>query len=290
MDRREIILCLLLVAGVFTVPAFGWADINVANPLKVDIDGGGVVTPTPGWISWLFPEDSGPKPLSWFVPPDGPMLEYQYVDTVGGGGGSRNRSSGLVFVGGTGYIGPGAGGLGRNYNRLTISNLVPNKEHTFFIWSFERTGVWVVNTSNPNSKFGVWSTLNPNDWCRDNGYAGFVPGEPNGYGPKIGAYPITDTNMPAEMQTAAWGNGNGGRVFMQSPAAGDDWYLGDEHYVRFKATSDASGAITLYGWLDATDWTGNMAMPLNGFMIIPEPATAALLGLGGLALLRRKRA
>jgi hypothetical protein len=270
-------------------------------------DGGGTVTPEGDWRSWQVGgwNFTTPQTISYAVhpgdtPPNWVTLEYTPVQLGGSGGGTRNRDGGFVHVaksGGTwGTPDLSGTGFGRSYNQLKITNLVPNKQHEFLFWSMDQKGPWTINSDNPNSKWGVWSTLNPNAWLVANGRSG-LNGEPNGYGPKWTGLPApatTDTNMPAAMQTAAWGSNNGGRAYMAVDDPG--WLLGDTTLtdegfakcVRLRATSSASGVITIYGWNDSSDWGGSQHMPMNGFMIIPEPATVALLGLGGL-LLRRKR-
>jgi hypothetical protein len=218
----------------------------------------------------------------------------------------------MAFVKGTGEYSAGTKGLGTIYDVLTISGLKPNTEYLFRLWSYETTGTWTVSSANPNDKWGVWSTLNPVNWLGAN-YAPVQPGEPpnGGYGPKwrTGDPPTTDSNMPnvistvdgSNMYDAAIGNGKGTRFNMDSGAADKgDIPLGDWLVITcasFYATTNPylnpdypGGDITLYGWMDATDWGGSMHMPLNGFEVVPEPATVVLLGLGGLALLRRKRA
>lgn len=306
MCNKLIVLCLALVVVGLSVPAsaayIGFdADGNpngCANPLKVDLtyllDNQQAKT---GWQNWQFVRDwTGPvgvnlvNPLAiepWEVP-HAQLEVYRKLAADPAAGSSRNRSGGFAAVGPLPGWGPGplpgeysptGTGFGTNYVKLTITNLQPETEYKFYLWSFDMRQVWAASSNNPDSKFGVWSTTNPLDWLTNNGY-------PNGYAPSE----MTDgtSGMPeglAELIAA-----QGSRAFMMAPTNDNNNYIGGTDYcVSFNATTTPEGAINIYGWIDPTDWTGAMHMPLNGFSVVPEPATIALLGLGGLALLRKHR-
>jgi len=302
---------LLLVVAALSIPASA-AYIGVNNPLAVDINGitgGAGASVKPGWQGWEIANSwTGPISKTFNNPlatkaGELPIVELDcwrknqnYPPDVGGG---RNREGGIAFVAGTGEFGPTPlKGLGTNYLKLTISNLAKNTQYEFNMWDYEAMSVW--SDANKLSKWAMWSTVNPLNWLDTHGYSGYN-GEPNGYGPPSG-YTGTGTTMPAAMKAAAMpacGVGGdrdlmiGNYLNYDNPGldVGDD-PLGNATINRahFSATTDSRGLITLYGWMDATDWGGSMHIPLNGFFVVPEPATIALLGLGGLALIRRKRA
>ena len=63
--------------------------------------------------------------------------------------------------------------------------------------------------------------------------------------------------------------------------------------VSFNATTNASGVLTVYVYADTDSYSNQTATILNGFEIgaaTPEPASLALIGVGGLVALRRRRA
>jgi hypothetical protein len=117
------------------------------------------------------------------------------------------------------------------------------------------------------SKRAAWSLNNPAQWCVDNNY-------PIGY----------DTNgMPPELAAA---------VLDLNPVMGLRAELRGDAYVyssTFSIVADASGQVTLYGWADMSSWVGNQHLPFNGFTVVPEPITVTLLGLGGLAVLQKRK-
>jgi len=309
MCKKLSIFCFVLaVVAVLSMSALADYPITSTNPLRVDIGGENTVHNKGTWVPWVFTRDwTGPVSTGEIdmggLPGENPicsMTTYRKNQTPTNTGGSRARVGCMTFVAGTNEYNKTSKGFGMNYIKLTVSQLEPTKQYEFSMWSWEAKSTWSMDANNSNSKWVAWSTTNPKAWLdtHTGQYKGIISGfDPNGYGPKTVAIPpgTTDTNMPGSPANPYTGTGSSlydlmaGRNSMSGDA---NDHLGEKGYCEstFRAMTDADGIIELYGWLDATDWTGSAHVPINGFIVIPEPTTVALLGLGGLALLRRKRA
>jgi hypothetical protein len=265
--------------------------------LAVDIGGQGTNPSTPGWQSWVFAGSwSGPVTATFVNPlaefgwetPIAQFDGYQPLAPTIDEGLSRARDGGMAGIAGTGWYGTTQQGWGVSYNKITIKYLEPGVTYKISLWDYEASGVWSTSTDTP-AKFAQWSTTDPRQWCIDNGYG---PGGANAVGP-LGGYgsPASGKNtsdMPAGLAALCQASA---RVDMDSPDAYNHVGWSANKAVIYATAQGDDGIITLYGWMDGVHmWGGSNHVPVEGFYIVPEPTTIALLGLGGLALLRKRRA
>lgn len=296
--KKQIVLCAVLVIEL-SLPVL--ADVSMSTPMLIDVNGGAGSGAKPGWQQWVFPDPWTGFKTNNFTVGSG---SYSNITatlsafSLGYSGnwpqGTRSRDGGMVFVGGSADLDYNltATGLGMQYLNLSLAGLEPSREYQISLWGWEKHSFWSMNLVNPNSEWGVWvADQNPMDWLFSNGYGpGQTPGEPplGGYGSK---------GMPEGLAAIVAANGARANLDCGDTDPGDAG-LGSANNnatVRFVTTpyydeDYPGGTVDIYGWMDSVGWAGGVEMPLSGFMVIPEPTTMALLSLGGLALIRGKRA
>jgi len=308
---KKLIFVLALVAMVMPVLAIDRGNYSETSPavadqifLKVDIDAQGQSNPNEtdaDWAAWEMSGYYGPLGTQLKNFGNDCIVQMRGITKTGGPGnlgGSRDRVdavgvtnpndmdkmlSDLVYVAHT------AAGMGKDYIELSFrlgdKRAGWNIDITLWSWdpAFKGSGLAGFNGAGEqaDSKRAAWSTTNPST------YAGNP--DPNGYGYPTPPYVegVTESNMPAGLQALS-------EITIEQGTA--PWLSAfDDAYAMLYAstvnvTLDENGRVTLYGWADMLSQTGSQHVALNGFMLsIPEPATIALLGLGGLALIRRKR-
>jgi hypothetical protein len=265
MNKKLIIVCLTLVVAAISVPASA-APLNTPF-LSVDLNGGNGPT-QPGWTGWNFAN-----------PPGGNSFSTTFSDGVSVTLSSSPGSTGLLTRDRGNpspntnnfdamyedFVGAGRNssyGLGWNALEFAFSGLVASAQYEFTFFCFDRSGAndtldrWLMGTTDP------YTYIDP-----ATGYA-------HSYTPAT-----VSNNFTPYLATINPGNG----LWPSTPY---------QYSASFFAPTDGNGNVTIYVWSDTVSFSNSQtASIVDGFQIgVPEPATIALLSLGGLALLRRKRA
>jgi hypothetical protein len=160
--------------------------------------------------------------------------------------------------------------FGRNYIKLTLSGLLPNRYYEVTAWARD-------HFNGGTDSFQSWTDISmlggldgPSAWMDANVGAGAsyqpAPGGANNPIPKKYRSPV-------------------------SGPAGADLYT---YAANFASQTNASGVLTLYTWADPNSFSGVQgASLLNAFQIglVPEPASLAVFSLGvvGVMLARWRR-
>jgi hypothetical protein len=215
--------------------------------------------------------------------------------------GARNRGANMGGLPGLYQDFPfaqrdGAFGYGRNFIKLTLSGLTPNRAYEFTGLAREAAfnAANLADPNDPGQSYQAWTDLatlggldGPAAWLDANGDP-----DPVSYQPVF-----TDHDMDPNTPVTNTGYKNPVPIKGRSQVAGPDSLSLNNFYFHsqsFVTRADASGVLTVYTWADPNGFGATVqgASLLNGFQLgnIPEPASVVLLAvaLAGLAGVRRK--
>jgi hypothetical protein len=263
MSKKLIFVCLALAVAAISVPA---SAVPQNTPfLSVDLNGGNGPT-QPGWTGWSFANPPGGNSFSTTFSGGVSLTLSSSPGSTGLLTRDRGNPSGNTlnfddmyedFVGATRNSNYG---LGWNALEFAFSGLSSSTQYEFTFFCFDRNGAnnnyyrWLMGTTDPYT------------------YVDPATGNAHSYQPAT-----VSNNFTPYLATINPGNG----LWPSTPY---------QYSASFFAATDGNGNVTIYVWSDTTSYSNQTASLVDGFQIgVPEPATIALLSLGGLALLRRKR-
>jgi len=185
----------------------------------------------------------------------------------------------------------GAVGFGRNFVRLTLSGLTPNKLYEFTGYAREAAfqAPNLTDPNDPGQSFQAWS-----DKAKLGGLDG--PAAWLDANVSVGAsyQPVFDTSTPP----VNTGYKNPIPTFVRSQVAGPDSLSQADpyfHSASFATKADGSGVVTVYTWSDPNGFGSTVqgASLLNGFQIVaytvPEPMSLTIFSLGIVGLMFGRR-
>jgi len=260
---------------------------SVATPFKIDFNGEGTGQTgrtQPTWQAWDF--DRAPTTnvftKAFTVGGDKVSVELRGIKNDGSNPGGRNRATlgpselgqmhqDLFFVATTGS---GVGLAGKDYIqvKLSLGSAYANKTYKITTWAWDTA----FNTFHDSSQddYSAWGVVNPNT---NGGYRVTMWDDPATT--DVNEAGIYKCNVPTLAR---------GWMGVGAPPS-DPTITAYTYSSSYTVMTDGTGAVTIYGWWDGDRWQGSYHFPINGLMMVPEPTTVALLGLGGLALLRRRK-
>ena len=214
--------------------------------------------------------------------------------------GARNRGANMGGLPGLYQDFPfaqrdGAFGFGRNFIKLTLSGLTPNRAYEFTGLAREAAfnAANLADPNDPGQSYQAWTDLaalggldGPAAWLDANGDP-----DPVSYQPVF-----VDNDMDPNTPVVNTGYKNPIPTKGRSQVAGPDSLSMSNFYFHSKSfvtRANASGVITVYTWADPNGFGNTVqgASLLNGFQLgnIPEPATLLIFGLGMTFVVAQRR-